>query len=260
MPETPSRAPAPPRARPRSSPGEYRRLEGLWKRFETIVNTATDFFSYIDSDFRYQAVNDAYCRAHQKTRAEIIGRHVADLWGRTVFEDTLRAPLERCFAGGEVHYGARFEFPRTGLRFFEVSLYPHRDDTGAHAIAVTRDVTAQHDAEEALRTSDARYRALIETANDVIFLLSTDGRILELNHAFETVTGWPRTDWMGRPFQLLLHPEDLPVALARFQAIVAGAQPQRREYRVRTRTGDYIVGEFTLAPQIKDGRHDGLFK
>lgn len=252
--------PAGPRPAPAApAPGESQRLAELWKRFETIVNTATDFFTLIDARFHYQAVNDAYCQAHQKARREIIGLHVADLWGREVFEGTLRAPLERCFAGEESHYRSRFEFPRTGPRFFEVSLYPYRDDAGAHAIAVTRDITAQHDAEEALRASEARYRALIESANDVIFFLAPDGRVLEINPAFETLTGWSRAEWLGRSFTLLLHPEDVPVALQRFQAILAGAPSQRREYRVRKRSGEYAVGEFTLAPQIKDGCNQGMF-
>jgi PAS domain S-box-containing protein len=241
-------------------PGEYAHLVELLKRFEAIVNISTDFFTLIDSRHVYLAANDAYCRAHGRPREQILGHSVAELWGPEVYQTHLRPQLDRCLAGEETHYKAHFEFPRTGLRHFEVSLYPYSGRDGrTHAIVLTRDITEQQRAETELRESEDRYRALIETANDVIFLLTPDGRIAALNPAFETLTGWPCAEWLNQPFAPLLHPEDRPLALERFEAILRGDPPRRREYRVRQRNGEYAVGEFTLAPQIKDGRSTGIF-
>lgn len=242
-------------------PGECARLVELLQRFEAIVNISTDFFTLIDSGHAYLAVNDAYCQAHGRPREQILGHTVAELWGPEVYEAHLRPQLERCLAGEEVHYRAHFEFPRTGLRHFEVSLYPYGSRDGRpHAIVLTRDITEQQQAERELRESENRYRALIETANDVIFMLTTDGRIAALNRAFETLTGWPRAEWLDRPFFPLLHPEDRPVALERFHAILLGTlEPRRREYRVLKAGGDYALGEFTIAPQRKDGVIVGFF-
>ncbi|SDS41166.1 PAS domain-containing sensor histidine kinase [Opitutus sp. GAS368] len=242
-------------------PDEYAHLVELRQRFETIVNLPTDYFTLIDSDHAYLAVNDAYCQAHGRPRERIIGHTVAELWGAEVYRTHLRPQLEKCLAGEEVHYQGRFEFPRTGLRDFEVSLYPYRSDDGRpHAIVLTRDMTEQQRAATELRASQDRYRVLIESANDVIFMLTTDGRIAALNPAFEALTGWPRADWLGQPFAPLLHPEDRPVALERFHAIMQGtAEPRRREYRMRKAGGDYAMGEFTIAPQRKDGVIIGFF-
>src|SRR5258708_38209607 len=54
-------------------PGEHAHLVELLKRFEAIVNISTDFFTLIDSQHTYLAVNDAYCRAHGRPREQIIG-------------------------------------------------------------------------------------------------------------------------------------------------------------------------------------------
>lgn len=54
-------------------------------------------------------------------------------------------------------------------------------------------------AEDELRESEARFRTLFETAPEVIYNLSAkDGTLTLLNPAFETVTGWSRSEWLGR--------------------------------------------------------------
>src|SRR5205814_933187 len=75
------------------------------------------------------------------------------------------------------------------------------------------DVSERRTAEAALRESEERYRTLVEGVRDIIFALSPEGTIASLNPAFETITGWRREEWVGRPFERLVHPEDLPLAL-----------------------------------------------
>ena len=48
-----------------------------------------------------------------------------------------------------------------------------------------------------------------ESALDIIYSVSLDGNIEDLNPAFEALTGWPVQDWIGRDLGPLIHPEDL---------------------------------------------------
>src|SRR5438093_1422163 len=98
--------------------------EEMWKRYESIVNTSREFLTLIASNYRYEAANDAYCQAHGKSREEILGSTVEDLWGRPGFGNLIKAHLDQCIKGEEVHYHAWFEMPTPGRRYFDVSYYP----------------------------------------------------------------------------------------------------------------------------------------
>lgn len=114
-------------------------------------------------------------------------------------------------------------------------------------------VTAHKRMERALAESERRYRTLVEAVPDVIYSISSDGRIISLNPAFEKVTGWKCADWIGKPFTELIHSEDVEKAVGSFQTTLKG-KPEIIELRVRSKSGEYLVGEFTSVPLIEDGK------
>lgn len=70
----------------------------------------------------------------------------------------------------------------------------------------TEDLAA---ANHALAESEERYRILVESALDIMYCISSDGKIEDLNPAFEVVTGWSASDWIGKSLEPLIHPDDL---------------------------------------------------
>lgn len=110
------------------------------------------------------------------------------------------------------------------------------------------------EANVALRQSEERYRSLVESAKDVIYTLAPDGTLTSLNPSFETITGWLRADWIGKSFTPLIHPDDLPIALEFFQRVLRGETPPIFELRILGKSGEFIHGEFTKTPLVKDGQ------
>ncbi|PYO27335.1 MAG: hybrid sensor histidine kinase/response regulator [Gemmatimonadetes bacterium] len=121
-----------------------------------------------------------------------------------------------------------------------------------------RDISERKEAELALRDSEEQYRSLVEGVRDVIFALSPDGIIASLNPAFETITGSPRGEWLGKPFDQLVHPEDLPLALELFGRVVRGEERPTAQFRIHTSKGDYRLAEFSATAQLRDDRLIGI--
>ncbi len=66
-------------------------------------------------------------------------------------------------------------------------------------IALARDMTERQRAEEALRESEAKFRAVVQTANDAIISADRHGHVIAWNAAAEKVFGYSTAEALGMP-------------------------------------------------------------
>jgi len=133
------------------------------------------------------------------------------------------------------------------------------DDPAVGAVVANwRDITERLRAEQALRNSEQSYRSLVDGVRDVIFALSPGGEVTSLNPAFEEMTGFPPAEWVGRPFEAFVHPDDVPLALDLFGRVLQGEPRPTIQFRILTRAGTYRVAEFSATAQLRDGRLTGI--
>jgi PAS domain S-box-containing protein len=130
--------------------------------------------------------------------------------------------------------------------------------SAADRVTLYLEAEASHLAAAALRDSEERYRSFIEEANDAIFTLSNEGKILELNQAVEKITGWKREAWLGRNFTDPLLPDDRLKAKAFFAEVVRGGRPPSFEFQIRSRSGSMVTMEFAVSPQFRNSEVVGL--
>src|SRR5579864_3496728 len=123
-------------------------------------------------------------------------------------------------------------------------------------LVVARDISERVRAQEALRESEARYRGLVETAELIIWSVSADGRMTSLNPAFEKITGWPRNARIGRPFDELIHPDDVTAAREAFARTLQGESLPPYEVRARSASGAYLDIEVLSAARQSGDRPD----
>lgn len=113
--------------------------------------------------------------------------------------------------------------------------------------------------EKALKEREEQYRNLVEMAPDMIYSVSKDKKLTSLNPAFEEITGWKATDWIGKPFMETIHPDDIPISMEKFREGLSGKESKRYELRILAKNGEYITLEFNSKPKIENGKIIGKF-
>lgn len=101
-----------------------------------------------------------------------------------------------------------------------------RDERGEplQVLETNNDITERRKAEEELRKSEARARALAETSPDAIFTMTTDGLILSFNPAAERIFGYPAGEAIGCPLRLLVLERFRGAHEADFRRYLAGME------------------------------------
>ena len=90
-----------------------------------------------------------------------------------------------------------------------ISVLHDKDNVHHGAVYIAQDFTERKLAEEALRESEQKFRAITTTASDAILLMDDKGKILYWNPAAERIFGYPAQEAIGKDLHLLLAPQRL---------------------------------------------------
>ena len=175
------------------------KAESERQKYDFIVNASKSMFTLVDRDYTYEAVNDAFCKAHNLIRDEVLGKTLTEVWGEESFDKYIRKNFDDSFQNNVVRYQAWFEVPSRGLRCFEVTFYPYKEsgDDVTHTVVDTMDVTDKQKAEEAMRESETKYRLLFDHAAEAI-LLEKDGQITTCNTRAVEYFGFSKQQLMSK--------------------------------------------------------------
>ena len=182
-------------------------IEGL--SLEWLLVSATDAIVIIDRDGKIVLANPALEQLFGFAENELIGQAIEVLvptrfkhahgGQRQAYFDQ---PRPRAMGGGAELFGQR----RDGTEFpVEVSLSPLQTAQGLPlAMATIHDITRRKQAEAALQESEARMRAIFETAVDAIITIDDRGRLERLNPAAERLFGYAEAEVAGANVSMLM--------------------------------------------------------
>jgi two-component system, cell cycle sensor histidine kinase and response regulator CckA len=176
------------------------------QQLRAIFDCAPDAVLIADDQGRLIDVNPAGCELLGLTRAEVVGRTLAELAGPG---SGIGAAWSALLADGRAAAELVVSRPDGQRRLVQLRATA-RMLPGRH-LAVLRDVTGTGAALDGLRLSEEMLVALIDASPAAIDALDADGTVRLWNPAAERMFGWPAAEVVGRPLPLL--PDDEQGAL-----------------------------------------------
>jgi PAS domain S-box-containing protein len=124
---------------------------------------------------------------------------------------------------------------------------------GTALVRAIRYARERHRAEHRLRSSEERWRALVENSADGIALLDRDGTITYSSPAVTSILGWEVEEFEGREVFRFVHEEDRTEARQSFAAILSGSLRQQfTERRYLCPNGTWRILEVTRCNRLDD--------
>jgi two-component system CheB/CheR fusion protein len=199
---------------------------------------------------------------------DLHGLAARDMMGRSWFElvpsELQRRDIYDAVLRGESHdvndvlaTGASGE-----ARYFSYCLRPVRDRSAAVTgiMLMRRDATERHSLLAAHEVLRSRFSTLGDHINDVITVLSTDGRIQYRSGSSLRVSGFSPTEVLNHPIHELVMPQDHAAFESLFHTLLqrGSGAAGRLEMRLRQKSGDYRWFESSIVNAVNDPAVAGL--
>jgi PAS domain S-box-containing protein len=158
-------------------------------------------------------------RLYGYTAGEAIGRHASFLV-ESDREEELRATREIVGRGDSVPAFDTVRLHKSGTRLdVSVGLSPVRDSEGwvVGMSGIGTDISVRKRSEEAVRASEARFRAVVEKSYDGVVLLDAGGTVLYASPSAGRIGGRPPEEYVGRKIYEFKHPDEVRTHAAGLQ-------------------------------------------
>ena len=212
------------------------------QRFRTIIENAPIAIS-IGRQGKLLFANSAYVHLHGYTsEQEVLGHFTLDF----VAPEDQQISSERASQREEGRYQYDTPYELLGLRkdgtrlHLLVALTRVNLPDGPANIAFIQDFTSRKQSEEALRKSEAKFRAVVEQSNDGILFGDQDATILYRSPSYYRINGFTDAEHLGQSGFDTIHPEDLERFRAWWASLIQHpATSGRAEYRIHHKAGDW---------------------
>ena len=184
-------------------------------------------------------VNDSFCAISEFSRQEAIGKTSIEI-GWLDEEERLRLVSELHEHGNVT--GLELKLHSKSGKMVICSYVGEIIQTvaGPRLFSTAEDITARKLTEEALRQSEAKFRAVVDNSNDGILFGDAQARILYRSPSYSRINGYSDEDRLGKSGFETVHPDDLDGLHRYWTTLVENPEmSQKAEYRIRHKDGTW---------------------
>jgi PAS domain S-box-containing protein len=227
-----------------------KQLAASEQRFRGIFDQTFQFIGLMRTDGTLIQANRTALESFNLREAEVIDRPFWETpwWSHSAeMRQRLREAVRSAAAGTMVRFEATHPRPDGKLIHVDFSLKPVRDVHGQVALLIPegRDISQRKQAEEMLRGSEARTRAILQAIPDLMFRLDHEGRILDYFASRPEELLLSPEEFLGRRIQEVLPPE---IGASYFESVHAVLDERR------SHTFEYVLELPQLGPTHFEAR------
>ncbi len=218
-------------------------------RLAGIITSTMDAIITVDTDQRVMLFNPAAERMFRCSAAEAMGqplnRFIPARY-HAVHQQHVRVFGESNITARKMGSHLPLSAVRTDGEEFPIETSISQIVVGGQKLftVMLRDITERKRAENALRESEARFRALIEHGSDLIMILDGAGNLVYESPSGKRILGFEPDELIGRSVFEFIHPDDTHYIAEIFNLLIeVSGQPILAEARFRTRDGNWRILE-----------------
>ncbi|RMF89123.1 MAG: PAS domain S-box protein [Methanobacteriota archaeon] len=175
------------------------------RHLETVLDTIEEAICVIDPELRIISFNEAFAENVSTPRDEILGKTCYEVlhgYGEKEFkEDCMgRCIVREAFETGRAVESVHHHEADGYTLYHESRALPSRDHLGEvmQVVYVVKDITEKKEMERALQESEEKYRSVVESSPDMIFLVDRrTGVIVDVNRAATQLLGYSKEEIIG---------------------------------------------------------------
>jgi PAS domain S-box-containing protein len=237
-----------------------RELRESESRYRFLVENSPDVIFSTDAEGTFTYLSESMERMTGYRPDELVGKH----FSMVVAEHSMSEAGTRwaaLVANPAEDQQAFLELRTKDGRFVPVEVSSKGDQVDGRFAGIhgaTRDITERARLERELRESEERYRYLVQSSPDLVWVTDADGRWTFISDTAEKILGWKPEELIGRHFSELAPREERRGTIGRWRWL---ARHPTRVHRARlpmlTRDGHVIQTEITGLGMVEDGRFVG---
>jgi PAS domain S-box-containing protein len=197
------------------------------ERYRTLAEASMDLIFLIDRDDRVEYVNSYAAAMLGLPADEVIGKKRSFLFSGELGERQAEG-LRRVFETGKTmrSEGAMEIFG--SIHWFDHYLMPITDTHGmvTSVLGVSRDITDRKQAEQALRESEAKYRNLMDIAQEGIWIIDPAGITTYVNNKMAEMLGYTVSEMIGSPMYRCMDERGREIAARNYPEYAKGVREQ----------------------------------